>query len=266
MEKKKVLIVGRGSYIGESFKKRCLSDYDISSVDSFHDLCVSDFKGFDAVFHVAGIAHIKKTRRNQPLFFRINRDFAIQSAKMAKEAGVKQFLFMSSESVYGIDTPIWKTTVITKETPENPIDAYGESKLEAEREIEKMASSSFRVVILRAPMVYGPGCKGNYPKLEKLSLLLPFIPKLPNRNSMLSIDNLVSHVKDYIDSETLGLFFPRDESYFCTYLKMEEFRRAKGKKVRLTVLFNPLIRFFSIFIPKLRKMFGNRIYSENLPE
>ena len=70
--------------------------------------------------------------------------------------GVKQFIFLSSISVYGLDTG-----VINEETPLNPRTHYGKSKLEAEQKLQKLADKTFNITILRPPMVYGKNCKGN---------------------------------------------------------------------------------------------------------
>ena len=99
----------------------------------------------------------------EELYYRVNRDLAVKAARKARAEGVRQFILMSSMSVYGTDTG-----VITPETVPQPVSFYGKSKLAAEELIQKEADEHFRVCILRPPMVYGPGCKGNFQTVVKL--------------------------------------------------------------------------------------------------
>lgn len=102
---KKVLIIGKGSYIGEHFKKHLETTshgYLVEEIDTYNfDSQACDFKGVDTLVYVAGIAHIKETDKNHDLYYKINRDLTICVAKKAKKEGVRQFIFLSSMSVYG---------------------------------------------------------------------------------------------------------------------------------------------------------------------
>ncbi|WP_105123120.1 glycosyltransferase [Streptococcus suis] len=88
-------------------------------------------------------------------------------AKIVKQAGVGQFIFMRSIIVYGDSTS--GERVITKLTKPNPSDFYGDSKWQVEQKLNKLSDNTFKVVIIRPPMIYGKGSKGNYPKLSKLA-------------------------------------------------------------------------------------------------
>ena len=126
---KKILITGANSYIGTSFEKYIKenypNDYIVDTVDMIDDSWrEKNFSGYDSVFHVAGIAHQKETKENAHLYYEVNRDLAIETAKKAKSDGAKRFIFLSSMSVYGMDTG-----VITRETEPNPKSNYGKSKL-----------------------------------------------------------------------------------------------------------------------------------------
>ncbi|PRY82681.1 NAD-dependent epimerase/dehydratase family protein [Alkalibacterium olivapovliticus] len=129
---KKVLITGKKSYIGTSVENWIMKEpdnYHVDTIDMRDGLWKEmDFSKYDVVFHVAGIAHIKETSKNQGLYYKVNRDLAYETAKKAKENGVNQFIFLSSMSVYGIDSGY-----ITKFTPLRPKNAYGKSKVEAEK-------------------------------------------------------------------------------------------------------------------------------------
>lgn len=258
---KKILITGKNSYIGTSVEKWLLREPDKYSVDTIDMKSDSwkekDFSKYDVVFHVAGIAHIKETSDNQELYFKINRDLAFKTAKKAKNEKVKQFIFLSSMSVYGI-----KNGVIKRNSPLNPDSSYGKSKVEAEELINKLKDDSFSVVTLRPPMVYGKGCKGNYPKLARLALKTPIFPKLENKRSMIYIDNLTEVIKQLIDNQSSGLFFPQNGEYTNTSEMVKLIAEAHGKKIVLTKIFNPLIRCLNI--NTINKIFGDLVYDKNM--
>src|SRR5699024_4692226 len=107
-----------------------------------------DFSSYDTILHLAGIAHIKETKKNKYLYYEINRDLAISIAKKSKSEGVRHFIFMSTMSVYGLTEGI-----INNKTPTNPTNAYGDSKLQAENKIKKLADNEFIISIIRPPMV-----------------------------------------------------------------------------------------------------------------
>lgn len=254
---KKILITGKDSYIGISFEKWLLQwpeDYLVDTIDMIGDEWRNrSFKGYDVVFHVAGIAHQKETRRNKELYYKVNRDLAFETAKKAKTDGVTQFIFLSSMSVYGIDTGI-----ITKDSPLNPKTNYGRSKLEAEKLIRFLADDTFKVSILRPPMIYGKGCKGNYPRLARLAVKLPVFPDMDNKRSVIYIDNLCEFVKVLIDDCNGGLFFPQNNDYVKTSEMVRLIAEAHGKKIKLTKLFNPILRLLKI--KTVNKVFGDLIY------
>ena len=116
---KRILITGAGSYVGESVRKYILSissDFQIDAVDTMGDNWKkADYSQYDAVFHVAGIAHVNADPKMEPLYYKVNRDLTIEVAKHAKAAGVKQFVFMSSQIVFH-ESQSLKTEVLTGDT------------------------------------------------------------------------------------------------------------------------------------------------------
>ena len=193
---KRVLITGANSYVGTNVEK-WLAKYP----DKYHVDTISvkgdawrehDFSVYDVVFHVAGIAHVSSDPKMKALYYSVNRDLAIQTAEKAKAEGVKQFIFMSSIIVYGRQDS--NDGFIDRNTVPKPDNFYGDSKLQAEKGLQSMDSSEFKVVILRPPMIYGKDCKGNYPRLAKLARMLPVFPDYENRRSMLHIDNLCEFI------------------------------------------------------------------------
>lgn len=260
---KRVLITGKNSYIGQSFKswiEREPDKYKADTVDmkdgSWKE---KDFSEYDVILHVAGIAHIKETSENQGLYYKVNRDLAYETAQKAKTDGVKQFIFFSSMSLYGIETG-----VIERNTPPNPSTAYGKSKLEAEELINRLQDDSFIVATLRPPMVYGKGCKGNYPRLARLALKAPIFPKVNNKRSMIYIDNLSEFVKQLIDNRSGGLFFPQNEEYVNTSEMVRLIAEAHGKKIVLTKLFNSILRLLNV--STVNKVFGDLVYEMSMSE
>ena len=131
--KKRVLIVGANSYIGDSFAKYAGDRLHISIVDSYEEWKTAPFKEYDSILLVAGLAHQnwnrKKQKANKELYFAVNRDLAIAVAKKAKACGVGQFIFLSSMAVYGLKSG--EITVDTKPAPRKN-DYYGLSKYQGE--------------------------------------------------------------------------------------------------------------------------------------
>jgi nucleoside-diphosphate-sugar epimerase len=237
---KQILITGANSYIGNSLEKwlsKNPQQYSIDTLDMENENWMKkDFSKYDVIFHVAGIAHIKETKKNKELYYKINRDLAFEVAKKAKDEGIIQFIFLSSMSVYGVEQG-----TINKNTPLNPNTNYGKSKVQAEELIRPLGDNKFKVAIIRPPMVYGKGCKGNYSKLSKLVKKLPIFPKLNKERSMIYIDNLCEFVKILIDDFSNGLFFPQNREYVNISEMVKLIAKVNNKKLVMTSLFNPLI-------------------------
>lgn len=263
---KKILITGANSYIGTSFenyiKDNFSDDYAVDTVDMIDGSWrEKDFSNYDCVFHVAGIAHQKETEENAPLYYKVNRDLAIDTAKKAKAEGVKQFIFLSSMSVYGTDTG-----TITKDTLPLPKSNYGKSKWEAEQGMKDLADDTFRICVLRPPMIYGKGCKGNFISLEKFALKLPIFPYVKNERSMLYIDNLSEFVRLLINNEDSGVFCPQNAEYTNTSAMVKKIAEINGKKIRLIHGFGWALRIMGCFTGMVNKAFGSLCYSLDLSD
>lgn len=260
---KRILITGANSYIGTSFEnyiKQWPEEYEVDTIDMIDGSWrEKSFVGYDAIFHVAGIAHMKETRKNAPLYYMVNCDLAVETACKSKADGVKQFVFLSSMSVYGMETG-----VITRETQPAPKTHYGKSKLEAEKRISALADENYFVAILRPPMVYGKGCKGNFKLLEKLSLYLPIFPYIENQRSMLYIENLTEFVRLIIENNENGLFWPQNAEYSNTSLLVKDIALAHKKRVRLFRSFMTAIKIAGCFTKKIGKAFGSLTYDASM--
>ena len=256
---KHILITGADSYIGASLaaylqgRSYTVTELDVRD-DGWRDF---SFAPFDAVLHVAAIVHLKEQPEMEELYYRVNRDLAVQIARKAKAEGVGQFIFMSSMSVYGVDTGI-----ITPATVPNPVSFYGKSKLAAEKLIQAEADERFNVCILRPPMVYGPGCKGNFQTVVKLVKKLPVFPQLRNERSMICIDNLCEFLKLCIDNGESGLFFPQNREYMQTSAMARTIAGTLGKRVFFSRLAGFGVRLLVPFVPMAKKAFGSLVYRD----
>lgn len=270
---KKILITGANSYIGTAFEnyiKNYGEQYTVETVDMIDGSWrEKDFSGYDAVYHVAGIAHSdngKISAEKEKLYYAVNTDLTIETAKKAKADGVKQFVFMSSAIVYGNSAKLGKQKMIDKDTPVSPANCYGNSKVLAEQGILALNDESFKVVVLRPPMIYGKGSKGNYPTLSKFAQKLPLFPYVKNQRSMLYIGNLVEFVRLMIENEEDGIFFPQNSEYSNTSELVKEIGRARGRKVRLIKGFTWALKILGLFTELINKAFGNLTYDLSISE
>ena len=223
-----------------------------------------DFSPYDAIFHVAGIAHQDAKADQEELYYKVNRDLTIEVAQKAKAEGVKQFIFMSSMIVYGASSKIGETKVITRDTVPEPINFYGNSKLQAEQGILPLQSEGFNVVVIRPPMIYGKDSKGNYPLLAKFAKITPVFPNIENKRSMLHIDNLTEFIRLMIDNSENGIFFPQNREYIKTAEMVKIIADVKGKKIWLTKLFNPILVGLGGNVNVINKVFGSLLYSQDI--
>lgn len=264
---KRILITGAGSYVGESVRRYVLStssDFQIDAVDTMNDAWKkADYGLYDAVFHVAGIAHVNADPKMEPLYYKVNRDLTIEVAKHAKAAGVKQFVFMSSQIVFH-ESQSLKTEVLTADTKENPNGFYGDSKLQAEKGLHELECDSFKVCILRPPMIYGPNSKGNFPRLAKLATKVPVFPCWHNKRSMLYIDNLAEFVKQAVERQLCGTFYPQNRELADTVEIIRYFAKVAGHKVWITKLLNPLVWLGSFILQPINKMFATYYYDPKM--
>ena len=269
---KKVLITGANSYIGTSFENFVMQchDYQIDTVDMIDSTWRDkSFSEYNSVFHVAGIAHSDTGRvseERKQFYYQINTDLTIETAKKAKADGVGQFIFMSSAIVYGDSAPIGKPKRITRDTPVAPANFYGDSKVQAENGLLKLADESFHVVILRPPMIYGKGSKGNYPQLSKFAQKLPLFPYIKNERSMLYIGNLTEFVKLMIDNNESGIFYPQNAEYVATSEMVQVIAQAHGKKTRLVKGTTVPLKAMSHATGLVNKAFGNLSYDMSMSE
>jgi UDP-N-acetyl-alpha-D-quinovosamine dehydrogenase len=148
--------------------------------------------GADAVVHLAGRAHVLRETEARPeaAYQRVNVDATVRLAEAAARAGVRRFVFVSSIGVNGNQT--YEAPFTESDAPA-PVEPYAMSKLKAEQALRSVGQESgLEVVVVRPPIVYGPGVKGNFLKLLRLvesGVPLP-VASLTNRRSLVGVANL----------------------------------------------------------------------------
>ena len=267
---KKVLITGAGSYVGESVRRYIVAkmpdQYHIDAVDTMGDNWKkADYSQYEVVFHVAGIAHVNADPKMEPLYYKVNRDLTIEVARHAQAAGVKHFIFMSSQIVFH-ESQSLRTEVLTVETKPNPNGFYGDSKLQAENGLKalRIEGGEMKICILRPCMIYGPNAKGNFPRLAKLACKTPIFPAWHNKRSMLYIDNLAEFVLQVIERNLEGTFYPQNRELADTVEIIRFFAKKAGHKVWITKLFNPFVWLGSFVLQPINKMFATYYYDPEM--
>lgn len=260
---KRVLITGAGSYVGtkvENWLKKYPEEFLVDSVDTLGDKWKTvDYSQYDTVYNVAGIAHVKAKKGEGPLYYAVNRDLIIEIAKLAKLAGVKQFIHMSSMIVYK-EVKDLKGKIITPETQPEPNGFYGDSKLQGELGLRELDCETFKVCILRPPMIYGPGCRGNFPKLVWLATKTPIFPEWHNKRSMLYIDNLCEFVRQAVLNDCQGTYFPQNAEYSDTVEVIRYYSKKYHHKIWITKAFNWAVRLLGGFVRPVGKMLSDSYY------
>ena len=273
---KKVLITGANSYIGVSFEEyaneKYPQEFEIETIDMIDGSWrEKDFSQYDIVYHVAGIAHADVGYVSDEVkarYYAVNTDLAIETAEKAKESGVHQFVFMSSAIIYGESAPYGEHKIITKETEFSPAAFYGNSKLLADQRIRELGDSHFLVCVLRPPMVYGKGCKGNYATLSKMTKTLPVFPDLDNSRSMIYIENLCEFLCQVMIRGESGVFFPQNAEYTRTSEMVKDIADITGHTIIVSKNWNWVVELAMRMPGKISKLtnkaFGNFVYDQSI--
>lgn len=274
-----ILVTGANGFIGEALVSSLLStshkpiacvrqlvkptldcEYrfidKLDSTTSWYDL----LRDIDVVIHCAAIMPTKKKSRSDiDKAKEVNEAASLNLAQHAMQQGIKHFIFLSTMSVYGLNTGH-----ITASTPLNPNTPYGQSKAKAENALKALSSEEFVVTIIRPPMVYGPNCKGNFKALYKIANIAPIFPKVNNKRSAIFIDNLSAFIKIIIDNKIEGTLFPQNSEYLNTSEAVSLLAKASSKKVYISKLAGFGINLLKPS-PIIQKAFGSLTYDPNLP-
>ncbi len=253
----KTLIIGKTSYIGTNICAFLnLKGFLAETVSVRNGVKDIDFSDTDAVVHCAAVVH-KNEKEFFNQYYDVNVRLAVETALKAKSQGASLFVFISTMSVYGDGV-----TKISRDTKTAPTSLYGKTKLEAERELEKLSDDSFKVAIVRPPMVYGKDCPGNYRKLSSLVKKIPVFPKADNKKSMLYVENLSFFIYGIIKDKLEGVFMPMDNEYVSTSYMAEVIAKTIGKKIIISAFLGVLVKCFKCF-GIVRKAFGTLYYDED---
>jgi UDP-glucose 4-epimerase len=184
---------------------------------------------------------------------KVNVIQTLQLAKKAKESRVKHFFFMSTVKVYGEET----YSIYTEKSSCNPEDEYGKSKLKAELELQKLEDESFKISIIRTPIIYGYGVKANIKNLINLVKKVSVLPfgKIKNKRSMVYIGNLCHLVDTVILQKRSGIFLASDDESLSTLKLIEFIAKNIDKKIYLIK-----IPFFESLLKIVKPSFHKRLY------
>lgn len=222
-----------------------------------------DFNNCDYVLNFAAIVHQPGLKDNS-LYEKINTKLPIHLANEAKKAGVKHFIQMSTIAIYG------NTSNININTPENPVNIYGQTKLIADKNLLALQDETFKVSIIRPPMVYGGGnAPGNMMKLIKFAqkgLPLPF-KGVKNSRDFIHVQNLVQALNIVIDNSIKGIVIPTDKKPVSTEKILIFVKKYSRTRVRLIKVPMFIILLLKKIKPELyNKVFGSLNVSCNLAD
>lgn len=258
---KKILIIGKNSYLGKSTYNWLLKYPKSYSVDTIsvrdNKWKQENFSQYDTVINFVGLAHINNIKPEmKDDFYYVNRDLIVSIAEYAKQQGVKHFIHFSSMNVYGdcCDNIYNRYEVC-------PTSFYGDSKLQGDFGLQALEDDDFAVALIRPPFVYGKGCSGNYNIIRKIAVKTPVFPKYKNKKSMIYIDNLCELVRLVIDNNGRGIYTPQNRQLVSTVELVSAISKANGKCVRFTNIFNFMIPMGIRMTKLMKKAFGNDYYN-----
>ncbi len=263
---KKVLIIGANSFIGTYFANDS-AEYEVTEFDiENEDIETISFAGYDVIFHVAAIVHQDSSITDE-LYFHVNKDLAVAVAKKAKAEGVNQMVFMSTVKVYGENTSLdnpW-----TEQSVCNPQDAYGKSKLEAEKLLLLLADGDFKIMIVRTPVVYGQGVKGNIQRIAQVMRKVRIIPLggIHNKRAMIYVGNLVYIIKQGIEKQISGVVLAAEGQGYSTSEFVCFLKNSSSKKILVLSLPKLMKIFMKKFRPSLyQRLMGSMVLDNTITQ
>lgn len=238
---KKIAIIGGDSFIAgifyaefkdvvdfKLFSRKYTGKHNEVVISDLFSLKPDDFIGVDVVINFAAIVH-RPEIKEADLYDQINHQLPVFLANQAKGVGVKQFIQISTIAVYG------DVEEIDLDTPVNPINDYGESKLKADDELAKLSDDTFKVCSIRPSMVYGgglaPGNMASLIKLVKIGFPLPF-SDVNNSRQFINVHNLTKAIMAIVSDMLEGIVILADEKGVSTSNIITSINMAIGRNDR----------------------------------
>jgi UDP-N-acetyl-alpha-D-quinovosamine dehydrogenase len=255
---RKILVTGASGFIGSRLVQ-LLSAHRVGDVraavhsagigtpvgtEVFHGFDITNFhhirnvvEGIDCIVHLAGRAHVATKSQSRLEYVLVNKVGTLDLAREAARMGVRRFIFVSTIAANGSVTE--NGQAFSEESPRAPQDDYARSKAAAEEELESLASLvNMDIVIIRPPLVYGPGVKGNFLKLMRViasGIPLPLGAITENRRTFLALDNLTDLIKICLDHPAASnqVFLAGDCEDIATAELVTRLAAALGRHPRL---------------------------------
>lgn len=278
-----ILVTGSSGFVGKNLTKALLcASYSVKGVaraqkeslteSKFEFFPIDDFsemlnwqdalEGISAIVHTIARVHVMDDRESNPIeaFRRVNVQATLNLARQAAASGVKRFIFISSIKVNGEGTTAGRPFLETDNTI--PTDPYGLSKYEAEKGLLEIAhKTGLEIVIIRPPLVYGPGVKANFAsmlKWVKIGIPLPF-GAVNNKRSLIALENLIDFIVTCIENPKAAneIFLISDGRPVSTTELLEKVAKAYGKN---TILIPVSTKFMGM----VATLVGKRAVAERL--
>lgn len=250
------LVTGSTGFLGAHVLPELRTSFQVITVSLRNTgLKKIDLENVNVIIHLAGLAH--QMQKIDPIkYFEVNRDQTLSLAKKAKDSGVTQFIFISTVKVYGDDVH----EIMDEDSLCHPTDPYGQSKLEAEQGLQKLEDDKFIVSIIRPPLIYGKGVKGNLDKIINLCNNLPVLPfaNIKNERSMVYAGNVTALIIKLLEEKKSGIFIAGDKDRKSTSDLVEMI----AKKMKLNKPFLSIPFIFRFILEKIKPGIHQRLFSD----
>jgi len=260
MNKMRLLLTGYSGFIGSQFIEYNSDKFEIIRISDLKNLSIDDLNGVDAIVHLAALTNLGRNNSLES-YLDTNLELTISIATVAKEAKVKQFVFLSTVKVYGQTST---KNIFSENTSCNPSDYYSQSKYMAEKKLRELETPEYKVAIIRSPIVYGPGVKGKILSLIRFSSTvfpLPF-KNLVSKFSVVFVGNLVSLINKIVLQNQSGIFLAGDNNPTSLFEFMSLMRFYLNRKSR----FFSLPSFVILFIKNFNKEFYDSLFNPILTD
>jgi UDP-glucose 4-epimerase len=270
-----ILIIGGDSFIGRNFTEAYKDKINLKLVsrtstqfpdekilEDLFSIPNSIFGNIKVVINFAALVHDPKIK-DRSLNEKINHELVLNIASKARQSGVKLFVQLSTIAVYG------NNHIISINTPYNPKNPYGKSKLQADQDLLKMQDDDFKVAIIRPPLVYGgnnpPGNMIRLIRLVNKGLPLPF-KGIKNSRDFINIHNLVQYIYILITKQIYGVFLVSDNQPVSTEYLIHIIIKSLCRQNTIFSIPVGILNFFKGIKPEVyNKLFGDLNIINNFP-